>query len=150
MTVSGLYFYDDTNVPAQIEISGQPCRLIDFDMTNLPSTTLVCQNSAQSSLTASRSEFYGNRGINLITEAVFTPMSSLATAQPSSSAQYNVTNLAAYYPVGNQTGDLTVWLIGFLSPQRTSLYELSLVTNNSALLYLSTDATSANKVRIIP
>ena len=133
-------------MPARIEIGGQPCILIDFDMSNLPNTKFVCQNSPQSSVTESSSEFYGDRGLNLITDSIYTPMSSLATVQPSAKAQYNTTDQAAYYGVANQTGDLTVWLIGFLSPKTTSLYELSLVTNKSALLYLSTDSSSANKV----
>lgn len=139
VTLNGLYFYSDTSVPAVIEIGGQPCNLAGFDMANLPNTTFVCTSPAQTSA----SEYYGNRGINVIVDNVYS--SNLATATPSNAATSNVTNRAAF--ISSQTGPVTVWLKGFLSPQKDSNYDFTLKTNGQAILYLSTDSTSANKVK---
>ena len=125
-------------MPAEIEIGGQPCKLADFDMTGLPNTTFVCSSPPQTSA----SEYWGNRGINVIVDNVYS--SDLTTASPSGSATQNVTNQAAYTTA--QTSDVTVWLKGFLSPQKDSDYDFSLITNGRGLLFLSSDSTSANMV----
>ena len=57
---------------------------------------------------------------------------------------YNEAN-KAYMKV---SGPVTVWLRGFLAPAKTSSYELNLVvgdTNTNALVYFSSDDTSAKK-----
>jgi len=96
---------------------------------------------------SSSSEYSGNRGITLIVDnGVSTSSANLATAQPSSSAQFSEINMASY--TSSTSGAQTVWLKGFLAPGKTSSYKLSLVTNGVAELYLSTDATSANKAKI--
>ncbi len=141
ITINGQYFYDDINVPSQIEIGGQPCNLISFDMKNLPNTTLVCQNSPKPNST--KNEYYGNRGINLYRDNVYRDLNNLASG-PASNATLNITNQLAY--IGSKSVDETIWLIGFIYPKTTSLYEFSIVTNGNAVLYISTDASSANKV----
>jgi hypothetical protein len=99
-------------------------------------------------LSLSNGDFYGNRGISTTIDSnIFTTFSNLFNATPSSNAAYNVAN-KAYIKV---SGPVTVWLRGFLAPAKTSSYELSLVigdTNTNALVYLSTNDTSVNKVLI--
>ena len=50
-------------------------------MTNLPVTKLVCQSPSNS--TNSANEYYGNRGIKLIRDNVFTSYANMAAATPS-------------------------------------------------------------------
>ena len=146
VTINGQYFYDSVEVPSKIAVDGQPCKLISFDMTNLPDTVLVCQTSSEPS--TAQNEYYGNRGITVIRDNVFTTNSSLATALPSANAVTSIASLANY--TDTQTVDVTIWMKGFISPARTSLYEFSLVTNaDAAVLYGSTDETSANQVNRI-
>lgn len=111
-------------------------------MTNLPDTTLVCQTSSEPSV--AQNEYYGNRGITVIRDNVLTANSDLATAIPSANAVTSIASLANY--TDTQTVDVTIWIKGFISPARTSLYEFSLVSNGNAVLSVSTDATSANQV----
>ena len=106
-------------------------------MTNLPNTTFVCSSPAQVTAT----EYYGNRGVNLIVENVYS--SDLTTATPSANANASVINQASYST--SSTDDVTVWLKGFLSPQKDSEYDFTLATNGQAILYGS-DTTSANQV----
>lgn len=112
-------------------------------MTSLPNTTFVCTNVAQPT---SATEYYGNRGINLIRDNVYTALAGLAAATPSANAQTNVLSQASY--TDTQLSNVTVWLKGFFNPKISSNYEFSLVTNGEAQLFVSTDATSANKVYI--
>ena len=143
MTINGLYFYNDINVPAQIQIGGNQCNFVSFDMTNLPVTKLVCQSPSIS--TNAANEYYGNRGMNLIRDNVFTSYANMATATPSANAVNSVIQNATY--TDTQSVDVTIWLKGYFSPQIDSSYEFDLNTNgDAAMIYLSTDSTSANKV----
>ena len=128
-------------------MKGQSCPIISFTSFNSSSATssIVCQVPAVPS--ASSQEYIGNRGISLIVDSgIATSSASLASAQPSSSAQYSEIYAASY--TASTSGAQTVWLKGFLAPGKTSRYKLSLVTNGVAELYLSTDSTSANKAKI--
>jgi len=92
-------------------------------------------------------EYAGNRGITLIVDAgIATTQSQLAQAVPTANAQYSETQAASY--TSTTSGAQTVWLKGFLAPRKTSTYSLSLITNGVGELYLSTDSTAANKVKI--
>jgi hypothetical protein len=128
-------------------MKGQSCPIISFTSFNSSSATssIVCQVPAVPS--TSSQEYIGNRGITLIVDSgISISSASLATAQPSSSAQYSEIYAASY--TASTSGAQTVWLKGFLAPGKTSRYKLSLVTNGAAELYLSTDSTAANKVKI--
>jgi len=140
VTINGLYFYNDINVPASIEIGGQPCKLASFNMLDLPNTTFVCSSPAQVTAT----EYYGNRGITVLVDNVYS--SDLTQASPSGSATTSEATQASYST--SQSTDVTVWLKGFLSPQKDSDYDFTIQTNGNALLYLSTDSNSANKVNL--
>lgn len=142
VTINGLYFYNDFQVPAKIEIGGEPCSLVDFNMKNLPNTTFTCLNSPQPQ---SKTDYYGNRGINLIRENVYTALGSFATATPGVSAEKSIIYKTDYSDT--QLVDVTVWLKGYFSPRIDSAYEFSLITNGEAKLYISTDESAANKVR---
>lgn len=87
------------------------------------------------------SEFMGGLGVTLIQDNVYT--SSLDGAQPSANAVYSQINDAQFST--NQTTDITVWLKGYIYISKTSKYDFSITTNGAAVLYLSTDASSANK-----
>jgi len=125
-------------VPANIEIGGQPCNLVNFDMTKLPNTRFVCSSPAQTTA----NEYYGNRGVTLIVDDVYS--SDLTTATPSAYSNTSVITQAAFST--SQTNDLTVWLKGFISPQTDSDYDFTLQTNGQAILNISSDSTSANQV----
>lgn len=142
--IKGKYFYDSSDVPASIQIGGQPCDLLNFDMKNLPDSSFVCQSPKISS--TSSNEYFGNRGISFYRDDLYTSFISLATAVPSANAIKDVLNVALYNDT--ETVDVTIWLRGFISPQRDSLYEFSINTNGDAVLLLSTDSNSANKVRV--
>ena len=108
---------------------------------NLPMTTLTCQAPPMPD-SSSSNDYYGNRGINLYTSNVFTPYNSLAN----SIAPENFTVINELQYDDNSTSDKTIWLKGFLNPLTTSAYGFNLVTNGYALLYISTDNSSTNKV----
>ena len=90
------------------------------------------------------SDYYGNRGINLITDSVFTPLASLQTAAPSANAISTQID-RVFFNTSTQS-DITAWMKGFFLPGKSSLYEFEIVTNGEAILMLSTDSTSAKKV----
>jgi hypothetical protein len=112
-------------------------------MTNLPATTLVCKSPPIS--TNNVNEYYGNRGLNLIRDDVFTSLANLVSATPSAGSIKSVIQNTTYNDT--HSVDVTIWLEGYFSPQINSLYEFDLNTNgDAAILYISTDSTSANKV----
>jgi hypothetical protein len=81
-----------------------------------------------------------------VDNGIVTSSGNLSSAQPSANALYSQINSASYK--SNGIVNQTVWLKGFLAPARTSSYKLTIVTNGVAELYLSTDSTSSNKLRI--
>ena len=90
------------------------------------------------------SDYYGNRGISLITDGVFTSLASLQAAAASANAISSEID-RLFYNASTQS-DITAWMKGFLLPGKSSMYEFEVVTNGEAILMLSTDSTSANKV----
>ena len=130
-------------MPAQIEIGGQQCDVIDFNMKNLPSTSLICKNKPQKSI---KTEYYGNRGINFYRDNVYTSYNQFLSAIPSASSQTNILD-SAYYNDTN-TIDITIWFIGYFNPKKDSAYQFNLITNGDAQLFLSTDSSSTNKVLV--
>ena len=93
---------------------------------------------------ATPSDNYGNRGINLITEYMYTPFATLQKAMPSAKAVSTQTD-RAYYNTSTKS-DTTAWMKGYFLPGKSSLYEFEVATNGEAILMLSSDSTSANKV----
>lgn len=92
----------------------------------------MCQVSSPPTL--SSGYYYGNRGLSTIIDSgvYYTTLTNLLTAQPSASAQYSEINRAQI----EATGPVTVWLRGFIAPAKTSPYELRLIANGNALLYV--------------
>ena len=130
-----------------LNVKGQPCPVISFTSFNSNNSTssIVCQVPVAPG--SSSQEYSGNRGITLIVDnGVSTSSANLATVQPTSNAQSSQINMASY--TSSTSGAQTIWLKGFLAPGKKSSYKLSLVTNGAAELYLSTDSTSVNKVKI--
>lgn len=115
--------------------------MINFDGTDLLNSKLFCQMPASQT---TKNEYIGNRGINLIRDNKYTTYSSLSSAIPSTNAISSWLDEARFND--NQTVDVTIWLNGFFTPLKTSIYLFSILTNGPALLYLSNDTTSANKV----
>ncbi len=74
ITIVGKYLYHDANVPAQIDIAGSPCNVVDFDMSDVLATKIVCETSPS---VVAPTDNYGNRGIILITQNVVTSASNL-------------------------------------------------------------------------
>ena len=111
----------------------------------MPVTQFVCKNKPQSPQNQASNEYYGNRGINLIVDSVYTDYANLASAIPSGNATTRIINQAAYMGLPTAAGE-TIWLKGYINPKKESNYEISLATNGVAQLYVSTDASSTNKV----
>ena len=143
VTIIGKYLYTDDNVPAKIEIAGQPCKVVEFNMESFQETKIVCETSPKVSVTNTN---YGNRGINLIKDNVATNFNDLATAVPSQSASTDVIDKASL--LDNGKTDQTIWMKGFLYPRKNSSYEFSVATNGLAKLFISTDATPSNKASV--
>jgi len=91
-------------------------------------------------------EYPGGRGMVLIRDNILTPFSNLTRVIPSATATLSYMNMASF--TDNQFRDVTIWLRGFLEPGKSSRYEFTLNTNGDAILYLSTDSTSSNKIII--
>ena len=125
----------------KFQIKGSSCNVIHFDGSDLLSSVITCQTKSSQ---AKANDYYGNRGINLQVQNVFTQFTYLGSAVPASNAQLSWLDVASYqYP---NSSDATVWLTGYLAPSVSSDYLLLLTTNAYAKLYLSTDSNSANKV----
>ena len=61
-------------MPAIIEISGRPCNVRSFDMTNLNATIIVCESGPE---VTSKPDNHGNRGITLVSDKVLTSSTNL-------------------------------------------------------------------------
>lgn len=143
VTVIGKYLYTDDNVPAKIEIAGQPCNVVEFNTTSFQETRIVCETSPKVSVTTTN---YGNRGLNLIKDNVAVSFNDLEHAVPSASASSGVVYKASLIEKGNS--DQTIWMKGFLYPRKNSSYEFSIATNGFAKLFISTDDKPGNKVKV--
>ena len=108
-------------------------------MTNLPNTQFICKSPTQ----VQNSEYFGNRGINLIKDNVYMQFSQLSSAVPSINSNKTVIDQTVFSDSNSE--DITIWLRGFFSPQTDSLYEFIINSNGEAILYLSTDTTLANR-----
>ena len=117
--------------------------MLSYERNNGYDSKLVCQTASKPAQIGS--EYMGGLGVTLIQDNVFT--SSPAGASPSGNAVYSQLNDARF--VTNQTTDVTVWLKGYILVSKTSKYDFSVSTNGLAVLYLSTDASSANKALVI-
>jgi hypothetical protein len=108
------------------------------------STKLTCETPNVPS--TSSNEYSGGRGINLLRDNVLTPFANLSSASPSAAAEKSFTDQLTYTDILNV--DVTVWFRGFLSPGKSSNYEFQFdsITNANAVLLLSTNDSSANKV----
>ncbi len=115
--------------------------MINFDNTDQQNTVITCQT--QPSQVFGKTN-YGNRGINVVTQNVFTPFASLSSTNPSINVESTWLDVASYR-FTNQT-NVTVWLTGYLAPSVSSEYLFSLSTNAFAQLYLSNDSSSTNRV----
>ncbi len=143
LTITGKYLYTDSDLPAVIDIAGQPCNVIDFDMSDLNATRIVCETPAE---VVASADNYGNRGITLIKETVATNAENLATAVPSNNAEVSILDKATFTDTGS--AHITVWLKGFIYPRVNSTYQFSVVTNGVANLFISSDSSSANKQKV--
>jgi hypothetical protein len=116
--------------------------LTSFDPNDRVNTKLTCQSASKPA--SLNNEYYGGRGISGFSDNVLTAFANLDSSLPSANAFNFKLNEAKYQ--NNQTTDLTVWLRGYLNPQRTSVYEFNLDSNANAKLFISTDKSSLNKV----
>ena len=94
---------------------------------------------------ANLAEYCGNRGLTLLVDNGYNSLTNLNKITPSANAVHSEINKASFK--SNSSSQATVWLKGFLNPGKTSLYEFEVKTNGEAILYLSSDSTSANKVK---
>ncbi len=148
LTIEGPFLYTDNTVPADIKIAGKPCTILSYAKKATSQTDgkakITCEVAPNDNTAAT--EYSGNRGITLIEDSIFTSSASLETIAPSSSATYSQINKASYS--SSAASDKTVWLKGFLAPGKTSEYEFEIVSNGNGVLFISTDNTSANKVKV--
>jgi hypothetical protein len=121
-----------------------PCTLISFEPNDRINTAFTCQTAAKPMQI--KSEYHGGRGISGFSENLLTSFSNLGTFSQSLSLNTKRFKLNEAKYEQNTTGDLTLWLRGYLSPQRSSNYELSLNSNVDAKLFISLSQLSADKV----
>ena len=124
-------------------IIDQKCELINFDLGDTINTKLTCKTPAAP---APLAEYPGGRGINLIRDNILTTFNNLLNAMPSQNAQYSFSDKLSF--TDNQYTDVTIWFKGYIAPGKDSNYEFQLVTNGNAILLLSNDSSSSNKVII--
>jgi hypothetical protein len=170
LSIDGQYFFSNELYPADIKVGGntllkkllklylnviklylnvlklklnldQPCEVIGFDLGNTVDTKLTCKTPPVPTL---QSEYPGGRGINFIRDRVLTSFSNLLTSTPSQNARYSIFESLSFKD--DESSDITVWFKGFFVVGKDSDYQFELVTNGDAILVLSTDSTSANKV----
>ena len=141
MNITGKYLYTDANVPASINIAGQPCTVVSFDMTNLLSTRIQCTTGPAVPVT---SDNYGNRGILLIRDNVLTATNNLTTATPSVAATTTTIYSASYQDPNSVS--VTIWLQGYFNPLKSSDYEFQIVTNGYAVLLFGTSASNTTQI----
>ena len=124
------------------DFKGKSCSILDFvDGTSSdPTASIVCQVPSNNNTVFT--EYVGNRGITLIIDNVYS--ANLQNVVPSNTAAYSEINMISYQ--ATRTGNYTIWLKGFLAPGKTSRYEFEVVSNGNAILFISTDSSSANKV----
>jgi hypothetical protein len=162
LTINGLYFFNSGDVPATIDISGKidrillifskqflmefqfkgsPCELVNFEINDGVNTRIQCNTGAEPALASS--DYVGGRGISLhVLNQKITPTTTI-----SSSAVKSIIDSASY--TSNTTTAITIWLEGYLSPQKNSEYRFDLIGNaDASVLYISTDHTAANKVSL--
>lgn len=140
ITIDGTYFYSDENLPASIQVGGKECQLLSFEKLTSPNTRLTCQAPTPDQ---NSHEFSGNRGITLIKDNTYIPFEKLQNATPSALAVVSQLASTSYQ---SSTRNVTIWMKGYLVPGKTSEYRFELVTNGNAVLFISNDTTSANKV----
>lgn len=71
----------------------------------------------------------------------------LESAIPSGAATERTLQEAKITGFGS-SGAVTAWMKGFIYPKVNSSYQFTFTTNGQAKLFLSTDASSANKVEM--
>ena len=124
-------------------IKGKNCSLLNFEQLTDPNTRLTCEVPTPAT---TASDYYGNRGINLITDPVFTAFAGLQTATPSANSASSTTDRVFYQT--NITSPITIWLKGYLKLAKASQYDFEVKTNGDAVVLLSNDSTSAQKTLI--
>ena len=90
-------------------------------------------------------EYAGNRGITIIEDFVHTTLSAIPTYTPSLNAKNYTLDMASYK--SSDYGNKTVIAKGFFVPEKSSRYELELVSNGNGFLFISNDSLSNNKVK---
>ncbi|CAF1494155.1 unnamed protein product, partial [Didymodactylos carnosus] len=75
-----------------------------------------------------------------------TSLSSSTPPSPSANAVQSWSDDAQY--ISSSTTSETVWIIGFLFVPKTATFTFTLQTNGSSALFLSTNDTRANQVKI--
>ncbi len=145
LTISGQYFYSSSSLPADIQIGGQPCSLLEFNLNDTINTQLICRTPSLASV-AVGNQYPGGRGITVLRDNVLTSFNNLVNVSPSASAKASAQYYDSALYKDSMYRDVTVWLIGYLAPETSSNYQFSLNTNGDAVLLLSNDSTSNNKV----
>lgn len=93
--------------------------------------------------------FPGGRGLQVYYDLVLTSQSALASTNPpmpSVSANQTWTDDASY--VSQSPSNATVWFIGFVRVPKTATFTFILNTNGYAALFLSTNDSPTNKIKI--
>ncbi len=113
-------------------------------MGDTVNTKLTCKTPQAS---GSFDEYPGGRGINMIRDNILTSFNNLVNAIPSQNAQLSYIDRLSFRD--NQYRDVTIWFKGYITPGKDSNYEFQLETNGNAVLLLSNDSSSSNKVNLI-
>jgi hypothetical protein len=168
LTLNGLFYYNDAANPAQVLIGGTtnfqfnhvcnkfklmivyiiskentPCVFQSYSGGGSGGSSVInCIAGAQPS--QSSSDYIGGLGVSLYVLNQVVALSNQPAGLIAQNAVKSVVTSMSYS--GNASS--TICLEGYINPQRTSLYEFSLITNADAKsFYISSDQTAANQVQ---
>ena len=159
--IIGKYLFHSNLIPAKITVAGSDffviikykkeffffilldsqCNVIGFNNADEENSIITCQTQP---IQPSKTNYYGNRGLLVTINPVYTPFLALGVATPPPNAQTIWVDAASYQYTSSQYA--TIWLTGYLAPSTSSDYLFSIDSNSPTKFYLSTDSTSANKV----
>ena len=144
ITVTGKYLFNDKDIPALIDISGSPCKVISSNQVDLLNSKITCEILASNS---DQVGLFGNRGITVYEEFVYTTKQNLGNTDPSENAAVTIYDRVQYK---TSKRPVTVWMKGYLLSKKTSKFtlDLSVKGNIESIIYLSNDENPGTKIQI--
>ncbi|CAF3091006.1 unnamed protein product [Rotaria socialis] len=142
LTINGENFCNNAQYPVVVNVGGQPCTVLNASLT-----TIQCQTPVAPVNIAS--QYHGGRGVYIFRQSGAIAQGTLAASSPpypSVGATQTWSDDAMY--VSQSSSDEAVWLIGFLRIPKAANFTFTLQTNGNGALFLSSNDSPANVVKI--